>query len=90
MINALRWWRLIFIFFASICGMIGVVIAGILLLTHLSTLETFGVPYLTPFAPLYYQEQNDAILLQENSKIKKRPRYFTTKNKTRLNWEEKS
>lgn len=86
MVNALRWWRLIFIFFASICGMIGVVIASIMLITHLSTLETFGIPYLTPFAPFYLKEQNDALLLKQKSKIKERPRYLSSKNKKRLNW----
>ena len=89
MVNALRWWRLIFILFASICGMIGVVIASILLITHLSTLETFGVPYLTPLAPFYLKEQNDALFLKEKTKIKKRPRYLTKTNQTRLRWEGK-
>lgn len=89
MVNALRWWRLIFIFFASICGMIGVVIASILLITHLSTLETFGIPYLTPFAPFYLKEQSDALFLKIKSKIKDRPRYLSSKNKRRLNWEVK-
>ena len=89
MVNALRWWRLIFIIFASISGMIGVVIASILLITHLSTLETFGVPYLTPLAPFYLKEQNDALFLKEKTKIKKRPRYLTKTNQTRLRWEGK-
>ena len=89
MVNALRWWRLIFILFASMCGMIGVVIASILLITHLSTLETFGIPYLTPFAPFYFKEQSDALFLKIKTKIKDRPRYLSSKNKRRLNWEVK-
>lgn len=88
MINALRWWRLVFIFFAAVSGMIGVVIASILLITHLASLETLGVPYLTPIAPFLLEEQKDAILLEKNKNLKKRPSYLTKKNRRRLKFKE--
>lgn len=50
-INALRWYRLLFMLGASFLGVIGVVLVFIFFLLNLSSLESFSIPYLTPFAP---------------------------------------
>ncbi len=47
---ALRLCRLLFVFAALFMGVFGIVIALLLLVYHLSTIEVMGVPYMTPFA----------------------------------------
>ena len=47
--NALRLWRFLLTLAAGVGGLAGLVLACAVLLRHLSGLESFGVPYLTPF-----------------------------------------
>lgn len=47
---ALRIWRFGLVIAASLAGLFGVAAAAGLLACHLARLESFGVPYLTPFA----------------------------------------
>ena len=46
---ALRLWRFGFAALAALAGMFGVAMGGLLLICHLSSLESFGVAYLSPF-----------------------------------------
>lgn len=50
MAGALRLWRLFLTVCASLAGLFGVVAGLGALVGHLARLESFGVPYLTPFA----------------------------------------
>lgn len=50
-----------FIFLATILGLYGVLVGLIVLLLHLCSLRSFGVPYLSPIAPFHPQDQKDAI-----------------------------
>lgn len=50
MSSALRICRFLLVLLAVAMGMFGLAIGSALLLYHLSSLETFGVPYLSPFA----------------------------------------
>ncbi len=47
---ALRIWRFGLVIAASLAGLAGVILAAAALVHHLAALESFGVPYLTPFA----------------------------------------
>jgi spore germination protein KA len=47
--NALRLWRFILTIFSAISGLFGLSIGLILLVLHLAYIETFGVPYLSPY-----------------------------------------
>lgn len=51
-----------FIFLATFLGLYGVLVGLIILLLHLSSLRSFGVPYLSPIAPFQPQDQKDAVL----------------------------
>ena len=83
-VNAIRWWRFIFLFFATISGLIGIVIAGILFTTKLSSIVTNGTPYLAPFSPLNIVGLKDSIIRVPINKLKKRPSYITQKDQTKL------
>lgn len=47
--NALRLWRLFLAILAAFAGLYGLILGFILLVHHLTALESFGVPYLSPF-----------------------------------------
>ena len=58
--GALRIWRFGITVTAGVFGIMGLVLGGLALLWHLAELESFGVPYLLPFA----SGQEDAALLR--------------------------
>ncbi len=82
-VNAIRWWRFIFILFSAAVGLIGFVIASIIFINKLSSMVYGNVCYLAPFSPLYIQSFGDSIIKLPNNKLKKRTPYIT-KNSTKL------
>lgn len=81
MVNACRWWRFIFLIFSTTMGFIGFVVAGIILITKLASIESYGVPYLTPYSPLKKEFFNDSIMTKPHNKLIYRPAYFTNNRK---------
>lgn len=82
-VNALRLWRLIFLIFSSLLGIPGFVVAGIIFTINLCSIESNGIPYLTPISPFYLKEQKDTILRFPKYDLNFRPSYLTKKNKKR-------
>lgn len=83
-VNAFRWWRLTFIFFSMTMGLVGFLVASIIFIVKLCSIETLEVPYLTPFSPLYIKSLQDSIFTLPRNKMKKRPAYLTKKNQYRM------
>lgn len=83
-INSIRLWRIIFILAAALLGLIGVVIAGFILLTRLASINILGISYLSPFSPFSSQGQEYGIIKPPTSLLKKRPLFLKPKNKVRL------
>lgn len=81
--NALRLWRFIIVILTSIIGLYGLSVGGLLLLIHLSKMETFGVPYLTPFVATEDKQLQDTLLRLPLSTMHKRPISLKTTNKKR-------
>lgn len=82
--NAIRFTRIMLMILASTLGIYGIFLGGLLLITKLASINSFGIPYLAPFSPLILNEQKDAILkLNTKNKIKKRNPLLTDKNKIR-------
>ena len=80
---ALRVWRLLVIILSSILGLIGLSIGIILFLHHLCRIETFGIPYLSPFAGIDREELKDTLIRLPLSWYKKRPPTLKSANKRR-------
>lgn len=80
MISAIRWWRFFFLGFATIFGIYGIFLGTIFLIIQLSSIKSFGKPYLAPFAPFLKGQQKDALIKSENTGIKKRNPYLASKN----------
>ncbi|MDN4073173.1 spore germination protein [Fictibacillus terranigra] len=56
---ALRLLRFPLIFLAATLGLLGIMLGIITIIVHLCTLRSFGLPYLTPIAPLQGRELKD-------------------------------
>jgi len=83
-VNAFRWWRFLFIVFSALMGAIGFIVAGIIFITKLCSIETLEVPYLTPFSPLYTKSIKESIINIPRNKAKIRPEYLENQNVIRL------
>ena len=76
-INALRWYRLIFMLGAAFLGIIGILVVFILFLTKLSSTKSFGKPYLIPFAPTYKEGLKNSIIKLPLKMSNKRRSYLS-------------
>jgi spore germination protein KA len=82
--NGIRLLRMILVLCASIAGLYGLSLAFIMLVYHLSTIETFGVPYLSPFAPSEVKQiAYDTLIRMPLPFMKKRPQTLKIINKKR-------
>ena len=82
-IDAVREWRLIFIICASFMGIIGIVVALIIFIAKLSSIECLGTSYLTPISPLFTKSLKNSFIRLNRKKLKNRPE-FLTENLQRL------
>lgn len=83
-INAIRWWRLLFIIGATILGIIGITLVGVIFICKLCSIETLGISYLSPLVPFNLEDQKDNFIRLKRNKLFKRPSYLEPKNKTKL------
>lgn len=81
--NGLRLWRIIITIAGGVLGLFGVVASGIVLLAHLASLESFGVPYLAPFAGVKKIRLKDALVVVPDMLNKERPNELNVSNKRR-------
>ena len=80
-IDALREWRIFFIIAASLMGIIGMVLAFIIFIAKLSSLETLGTDYLSPISPLNINGLKSNFIRVHRKLLKYRPSYLTKNNK---------
>ena len=78
--NAVKIWRLVFILFASISGILGVFIALILFICELNSISSFGFPFMYPLSPLDMNDQGNDIILTKKYKMQYRNKLTAKKN----------
>lgn len=83
MVNALRWWKLLFILFSSFMGLIGFLSISLIFINTLCSIDIFGISYLVPFSPFIKDSMDDTFYVEPRNKMKFRPGYLT-KNLKRL------
>lgn len=81
--NTIRVLRFPLMILAAGFGLFGVMIGVMALILHLCSLRSFGVPYMSPFAPIIPDDQKDAILLFPRGSLLTRPRLVNQINNTR-------
>jgi len=86
MAAGLRVWRFILIFLAAIFGLYGVILGVIILGTHLIKLNSFGVPYTSPYSGLGVGsgELKDTLIKAPIQQLKERPGFTNPRNKIRM------
>lgn len=75
--------RILFTLIGGIIGLYGIITALIILTTYLTSITSFGVPYLAPFAPHIKGDQKDAFIKKPLQEMNKRPILFSGNNTTR-------
>ncbi|WP_098744032.1 spore germination protein [Paenibacillus sp. EZ-K15] len=64
-------------------GLFGILVGIIALILHLCSLRSFGIPYMSPFAPLIPEGQKDTILRLPHWMLMNRPRLINQNNEKR-------
>ncbi|WP_339214058.1 spore germination protein [Ornithinibacillus sp. FSL M8-0202] len=80
---SVRMLRFLFMILAATFGLFGIFIGLLLLTLHLTSLRSFGIPYLSPFASYISSDQLDAIILLPKWKQLFRSRLVNQQNITR-------
>ncbi len=73
----------LFLFVGGSLGMLGIVGLIIYLITYMASIDSYGAPYLAPFAPRVKKDLKDAVLMTNLRDMKTRPQSFRNKNFTR-------
>ncbi len=76
-IKAIRIYRLLFMFGALLMGIIGVVLVFIYFVVKMANLESFGKPYLIPYAPTYATGLKNSIVKFPTKDLDKRESYLS-------------
>ena len=79
--TTLRW---VFLIVAGSVGPFGVVVLSAFLICYLVTEQSYGVPLLSPFAPLVRSDLSDSLVKANMYSLKKRPQSISTRDKVRL------
>jgi spore germination protein KA len=87
---ALRLLRFPLIIMAGIFGLYGVMIGLIVILNHLLSLKSFGVPYMSPFVPGSFQGLKDSLIRGPLWWMSERPSFLQPLEKNRLGAETES
>lgn len=77
LINALRWYRIIFMLGAAFLGIVGVFAVTIFFIIRMCALESFGKPYLMPFAPTIVSSLKNSVVKFPLKDLYKRQPYLS-------------
>lgn len=81
---AIRMLRFPLMIVASLFGMYGIMISIMIIIGHLSNLRSFGVPYLSPVAPLSAQNLKDILVRAPWPSMDARPNYMGVQDVRRM------
>ncbi|WP_051620957.1 spore germination protein [Paenibacillus sp. UNC451MF] len=77
---ALRILRFPIMILSGMLGLFGLILAMLLIISHLCILRSFGVSYLTPLAPIYPNGLKDVLIRAPGGKMKFRPAFYARGN----------
>lgn len=76
--------RLIFTIIGGILGLYGIIAGTVFLFAYLSNIDSYGAPYLAPYAPNVKADKKDGFRRQDLRGMRERPVSIPNKNPTRL------
>lgn len=81
--NTARIVRFAWLIFSSILGLFGTLFGLMMLIIHLSSLRSFGIPYLSGLAPFNVKDQKDILIRAPRYLMNRRPKLFAKENQIR-------
>ena len=75
--------RIIFTLVGGVAGFYGLIMAFLMTIGYLMTFNSYGAPYLAPFAPIIIADQKDGIIKTPLQRMECRPKSFPNKNRVR-------
>ena len=76
--------RIFLLIFASILGFFGLFLGTVIMLTHMVSLRSFGIPYLSPLAPSNYGSWKDLFIRAPLWTMFNRPNVINWQNRKRI------
>ncbi|MCF8567573.1 spore germination protein [Alicyclobacillus tolerans] len=83
LVNANRILQYPFMIAASLLGLYGIVALGLMMVIHMVSLRSFGVPYMAPLAPFYSGEMRDTFVRAPWWAMNRRPQLYEPVDSTR-------
>ena len=83
--SQLSFLRLVFTLAGGMFGMFGIVVLFMFLVSYLNDINSYGSPYLAPYAPRIKEDLYDAIIKKETIALNTRPKSIPSQKKKRLN-----
>lgn len=81
---ALRMLRFPLMIAASVLGIYGILVGILIILGHMANLRSFGVPYLSPIAPMSVGDLKDILIRGPWTTLEKRPSFLGVQNARRM------
>ncbi|MEV5026783.1 spore germination protein [Paenibacillus sp. LPE1-1-1.1] len=81
---AYRLLRFPMLILAGMLGLYGIISGLLLMIIHLLGLRSFGIPYMSPVAPLISQNLKDVFIRAPRWSMNERPAFFSGANKKRI------
>lgn len=78
-----RLMRILFTLLGGIIGLYGVVVGFIIIVSYMTSIKSFGIPYFVPYAPDIAKDKKDAFIKQDVLSMVSRPELLVDKNKNR-------
>lgn len=78
-------YRLIILILGGILGLFGITIGMTIMIIHLISLKSFGVPYMYPIAPYDKEGMKDFIFIRSIKEMNYRPKLISNKNRRKRN-----
>ena len=75
--------RLLVTFIGGVMGLLGVILATLVLIVYLASMQDYKTPFLAPYAPDIPEDRQDAVVQIPVPKMKKRPRSIPNENEDR-------
>lgn len=76
--------RMFLVIVGGLFGIFGILTGCMVMLVYLSCMETFDVPYLSPFAPIENEKLRESIVMANFTDKKRRTSSLNLQNKTRM------
>ncbi len=86
---SIRMLRFPIMFAAAALGLFGIMMVLMMLLFHLCSLRSFGIPYLSPFAPLSFRDLKDSFIRLPHWALFTRPRLTGYREPARQDYRQK-